>query len=593
MSWANALRTHLASTAYIQSRDAAAIFKTLSRVHLMGPPGQTVNEGGLSLLRRVRWEMLKNGTPEEKARILETILTCYANASNAYTYDPAISEKENHKIGLEQLQCLVEARLAGVPMRAAHYRYLLQSPQLSQLSPATPLLLLREMERSEGTLTDDDRVDVSVGLASAGHWEEALRLTPRIRFVDVIDQVSAVQRDGWHQACKIASHLEDEMVIQDENFLVGVTRALAIQYGATHNDSIGVRIKELLEAYSSRNNVKTLPRRSVEDFISSSSPENWRLALEFLVRHNEKVESTKQISIGKVIPLLNAANQWEKTLQLYQKKPSILSSDELQFADIHNHAFIAISKGNFWKKAVEFYETQPVKNVQTHLLFLKMVLFKKKFPFSATWTNCLASCGAINNLDYRFAEALMGYLSPMGRWCEALKTAKLVSKRAPRVLLPAIAVAAAALKDEIVWEAAVELGSARHGVSPKQLCTAAAIVACCTRKVVPSRVSDALAAGLHNCSTSQEHFDEAIFHMGRCMALLSSGTAAKGTKTDVPPAIATLMSQNWAGKTDTSWIFALEVVQKISKKGWSLEAVAPGMLSSGLDAAIAIRFLPD
>ncbi|ORC90426.1 uncharacterized protein TM35_000082240, partial [Trypanosoma theileri] len=531
MSWVNALRTHLSSSPYIQSRDAAGIFKALARVHLMGPPGQTINEGSLSLLRRVRWEMLKNGTPEEKSRLLEMILTCYATASNSYTYDFLVSEKENHKLGLEQLQCLVEARLAGVPMRAAHYRYLLQSPQLSQLSPNTPLLLLREMEHCEGTLADDDRVNVSVGLASAGHWEEVLRLLPRTRFADMVERVANAQRHGWRQACKIASHLEDKVVIKDEHLLVGVTTALAIQYGVTRKESIGVRIKELLEAYSNHSGGKATPRRSVEHFLSSSTPENWCLALEIVERYNGKVESSKRIPVGKVIPLLNAANQWERILQLYQAKPPMISSDELQFAEIHNHALLAISKGNKWEKALTFYETQPVKNIQTHLLFLKMVLFENKFPFSATWAKCLAACSTINNLDYRYAESLVGYLAPMGKWCEALKIAKLVSKRAPRVLISAIAAAATASKDEAVWETAVELGSARHGVSPKQLCTAVAIVACCTRNGVPSRVSAALADGLHNCSTSQEHFDEAMFHMGRCMALISNGTSAKGAKT--------------------------------------------------------------
>ncbi|KEG14020.1 hypothetical protein DQ04_00671230 [Trypanosoma grayi] len=593
MSWTRALQAYLTSPPNLRHRDGASIFVRVARAHLLGPPGHAVLKHSLAILRQLRWEVLRNGTPEQKAQTLETVLACYANASRAYTYDPVNSELENHILGLEQLQSLVEARLAGVPMRQAHYRFLLQSPQLSQLGPNTPIFLLREMEKAEGILTDDIRVDVSVGLAAAGHWEEALQLSPRHRFEVLIRKVAASQRQGWRRACALVSHIESDLVTRDENILVGVTAVLALLYTATHGAAIVRQMELLIKKYSCRHGGKLPPRRAIENLLASCPPDQWRVATSFVMNYNSEADDADRIHIGKLMTLLNAAYQWEQVLHLYQATQSIPTPHEGQQATINNCTLAALVNGNLWQQAIQFYITRPVQSIQTHMTWLKNALFKSNIPFTATWVSCVNAYEQIAKPDHRYAEALAHRLGAMGEWITALNVVKGASKRTPHLLLTAISAAALASNDEALCQAAKELGASRHEVSAKQLCMAAAIVTCCTEDA-PPEVSDVMADGLHNCTTSQQQFDDAVYHLGRCMALLLYGATRNGAnRKNIPPALSLLMSSKQVRHIEGCWVFALTMLQKTSAKGWALTSVAPVLLSSGLDAAIAIHFLPD
>ncbi|KAF8291340.1 hypothetical protein TcYC6_0124090 [Trypanosoma cruzi] len=590
MSWTRALQKYLVSPPHIRYRDGASVFERVCRAHLHGSPGHTIDVRSLPLLRRLRGEMLKSGTPEQKARTLETILACYSNANCSYTYDPVRSEKENHLLTLEQLQCLVEAQIAGVPVRAVHYRFLLQSPQLSQLSPNVPRLLFRKVANAEGVLTDDARVDVSVGLASGGHWEEALQLCPRFRLLDVIERVASSQRHGWRHACTLVSHLKEEAVVQEESYLVSTAAALALRFAATRDMAIGRRMETLIEAYFLQHRETPPPKRVIDYFISACSPEQWRFATGLVMRYNGGVEDAARIPLGKVMALMNGALQWERALLLYQAVPSALSSHERQHAAVHNHALVALAKGNLWQQAIRFYASQPAKNLHTYNVWLRMVVLERRIPFASVWESCIEAFQRIEKPDHRFAEGLAHLLASIGVWAAALNVAKTASEKTPRVLITAISAAAMASNERVAWKAAKELSSYRRGLSAKQFCTAVAIVGCCTKNA-PQDLTDAMADALDSCTISQEQFDDAMCHLGRCMALLG-GAARNDTNAETPSAIRLILRREGAERNAASWVFALALLKKMSDRGWSLKAVAPAMLSSGLGASIAIRFLP-
>ncbi|RNE99051.1 hypothetical protein TraAM80_08426 [Trypanosoma rangeli] len=590
MSWAQALRSYLASPPYLRCRDGAGVFDCVCRAHLQGFPGHTVDAYALSLLRQLRGELLKNGTPERKANTLETILACYSTANRLYTYDDVRSARENHLLTLEQLQCLVEARLAGVPVRVSHYRFLMRSPQLSQLSPNLPLLLFREMTNAEGGLSDDVRVDVGMGLALGGHWKSALEVCPRSRFLDVIERVASLQRHGWRHACALVSHLKDEVVTQDEGYLVSVVVALALWFAVSRDLAIGSRMEKLIRTYSCQNGGKPPPKRAIDCFLSSSSPGQWRVAMEFLVHYNSKVEDTARIPLGKVMALMNNAMQWERVLLLYQVTPPLFAANECRHAAVHNNALMALAKGNLWQRAIRFYASQTVKNLHTYNVWLRIATLEGRVPFAAAWESCVRAYQRLENPGHRYAEGLALRLGSIGAWVAALGVAKAAAERIPRVLLTGVSVAAAACNERAAWQAAKELGSCRRELSAKQLCTAAAIVGCCT-KGVPHDVSDALGEALRTSTLSQQQFDEAVCHLGQCMALLH-GKIRDQRGAGTPPAIRLLLEAGRGERTAASWAFALELLLKASGGTWSLGAAAPAMLSSGLGASVAIRFLP-
>ncbi|RNF03311.1 uncharacterized protein Tco025E_08201 [Trypanosoma conorhini] len=590
MSWVQALRNYLASPPHLRCRDGAGVFERVCRAHLQGFPGHVIDARALPLLRQLRGELLKNGTPEQKAKTLETILACYSNANRFYTYDPVPSAKENHLLTIEQLQCLVEAQLAGVPVRVSHYRFLLQSPQLSQLSPNLPILLFREMANAEGGLTDDALADVGVALASGGHWESALEVCPRSRLPDVVGRVAALQRHGWRRACALASHLDEDEAAQDEGCLVSVVAALASWFAASREPAIGSRMEKLMEAYSLQHGGKPPPRRVMDYFLSSCTPQQWCVAMEFVTRYNGTVEPTARIPLGKVMALMNNAMQWERVLLLYQAAPSAFTASERQHAAVHNNALMALARGNLWRQAIRFYASQPAKNLHTHNVWLRMALLEGNLPFAAAWESCIEAYRRLESPDHRYTEVLAHNLGSIGAWTAALGVAKAAAERIPRVLLTGVGVAAAACNEQVVWQAAKELASYRRGVSAKQLCTAAAIVGCCTANV-PDAVSDAMGDALRASAMSQQQFDEAVSHLGRCMALLH-GNVRDAEHASAPPAIRLLLRAGGGERAAASWRFALALLRKAAAATWSLEAAAPALLSSGLDASVAIHFLP-
>lgn len=239
--------------------------------------------GGLVVLREVRWLLLRDGTSTDKAALLEHVLRAYEQASEAAAAraaatarqkmrrpGPSVSppvdltapapatqprqrsaqrhpaphhrastprpataadaDAEQQDVGaqqlllLEQVQCLVEAKVADVPLSAQHYRYPMRSPLLATVSPELPLLLLDELRaqlpphsmssvqpRAPAAVAAAEeeweaRVDCGVGLAAAGHVREVLDLCGEDGrlFRAVVRRVAARRGDGWRRAWALA-----------------------------------------------------------------------------------------------------------------------------------------------------------------------------------------------------------------------------------------------------------------------------------------------------------------------------------------------------------------------------------------------------
>lgn len=218
---------------YLDASGRIQVYELVAQAQLFGPPGYRITSENLRVLRGARWELLKMGSPRSKSALLERVLQLYTEASRALFYDPVPSQAERQSLLLEQMQCLVEARVSGIPLTALHYRHPLQSPQLSEVAEDLPLVLLHELESAEahaGQRPENEnggasgpstatavtaaaaeerervaaRLDCAVGLAASGYAESALRLCTADGFPYVIRQVARLRRDGWKQAWALA-----------------------------------------------------------------------------------------------------------------------------------------------------------------------------------------------------------------------------------------------------------------------------------------------------------------------------------------------------------------------------------------------------
>lgn len=314
-SWIQALRAYVARQgppSTLASRHQ--LYDQLARTHLAVLQGeQRLRPDSLAVLREARWALLRDGTTREKADLLEHILKSLSRASDVVTYEsttaatrsrshesggqhsrtrrgdasspsssanatPASSSQnlsERHQLLLEQLQCLVEAKVADIPLTARHYRYPLRSPLLAEVSPELPLLMLEELARqpqpstqrqavcdgqSQAALTGVDdarasaaeweaRVDCGASLAGAGHVHEALDLCgdDGRMFRAVLQRVARQRRDGWRAAWTLAEAVPMERVAgvaaaspsssatpssYSEDWLRGVLEAVRLRFRA-------------------------------------------------------------------------------------------------------------------------------------------------------------------------------------------------------------------------------------------------------------------------------------------------------------------------------------------------------------------------
>ncbi|CBZ23401.1 conserved hypothetical protein [Leishmania mexicana MHOM/GT/2001/U1103] len=283
-TWLHALRAYATRTNAMPASLAARcrLFDQLCAVHLRGPPNAQLHPDALPVLREARWSLLREGTTADKAELLEHIVRQYAQVSQKAMYaaptascspdgisgradaqreqagkkssrahslqdrspqhatrsgssgsllsDVQLSEMSMlQQLLLEQVQCLVEAKVSDIPLSARHYRYPMRSPLLATVSPELPLLLLEELTRqstavspsssssARSTIDWEARVDCCVGLVAAGHVQEVLALCgdDGNAFRAVIHRVAPLRRDGWRCAWALADAAPLSRVLDD------------------------------------------------------------------------------------------------------------------------------------------------------------------------------------------------------------------------------------------------------------------------------------------------------------------------------------------------------------------------------------------
>ncbi|CCW65818.1 unnamed protein product [Phytomonas sp. EM1] len=229
------------------------LYETVAQAHLFGSRGFQLHPDSLNVLRQVRWELMKHSSRREKMIIMEKVLELFTKASQVYLYDPIPSAAaEQQSLMLEQVQCLVEARIFRISLSLHHLRHPLQCPQMARMDKDLPSLLLREAEAAlrerrmlyhitsrttnrgrdhkTGTSsskvrnqTEDEKEDnkedaelmkmqlyCAVGMAGARHPAEALRLCEMADngdgrgFAFVVNRVAQLSRDGGQRAWELA-----------------------------------------------------------------------------------------------------------------------------------------------------------------------------------------------------------------------------------------------------------------------------------------------------------------------------------------------------------------------------------------------------
>ncbi|GET85775.1 hypothetical protein, conserved [Leishmania tarentolae] len=316
-TWLHALRAYTMRTNATPTSLAARcrLFDQLCAVHLHGPPNKQRHPDALPVLREARWSLLREGSTADKAELLEHIVRQYAQASEKAMYaaptsscspdgasDSAEAERKQpgkksgrtcsqqdgtpwhatHSGGsgsllsgvqlsemgmlqqllLEQVQCLVEAKVSDIPLSARHYRYPMRSPLLATVSPELPLLLLEEITQqrtavslssssssAESTIDWEARVDCCVGLVTAGHVQEALALCgdDGSAFCAVIHRVAPLHHDGWRFAWALADAaplsriLDDATAATDGTASLDWLRGVLEAVGMRHRAAVGAR----------------------------------------------------------------------------------------------------------------------------------------------------------------------------------------------------------------------------------------------------------------------------------------------------------------------------------------------------------------
>ncbi|KAG5507741.1 hypothetical protein JIQ42_08030 [Leishmania sp. Namibia] len=284
-TWLNALRAYATRTNATPASLLARrhLFDQLCAAHLRGLPNAQLHPDALAVLREVRWSLLREGTTADKAELLEHILRQYSQAvekamfaastasrspdsmsgstdtqckqsgrqqpvsksNSSRTFLPQDRPPQHSNRGgsplsdaqlselsmlqpllLEQVQCLVEAKVSDIPLSARHYRYPLRSPLLATVSPELPLLVLEELTQQNSALSPSSppstvdweaRVDCCVGLVAAGHVEEALALCGNdgSAFRAAMQRVVPLRRDGWRYAWALADAAPLSRILDD------------------------------------------------------------------------------------------------------------------------------------------------------------------------------------------------------------------------------------------------------------------------------------------------------------------------------------------------------------------------------------------
>ncbi|CCW69054.1 unnamed protein product [Phytomonas sp. Hart1] len=227
-----------------------SLYETVARAHLFGPQGFQIHPDSLSVLRQVRWNLMKHNPRREKTILMKKILELFTEATQSYLYDPTRSTAaEQQSLALEQIQCLVEAKISGISLSSHHLRHPLQCTPIAKIDKDLPLLLLREAEvvqREQKTpsyitlggmdgrhahktsitsfklrnrMEEKDhqnsrlvimRLYCAIGLAGACHPAEALRMCQMADdnegrgFAFVANRVRQLSKDGAERAWEMA-----------------------------------------------------------------------------------------------------------------------------------------------------------------------------------------------------------------------------------------------------------------------------------------------------------------------------------------------------------------------------------------------------
>lgn len=333
-----------------------ALYELVARAHLFGPPGFRVAPAGLRAVRQTRWDLLSlgGGSPASKGVLIERILRLYSDAARAALYDPVPSTAERQALLLEQVQCLVEAKVAGMPLTARHYRYPLQSPQLSAVGADLPLVLLSELEECMAAAGNSDscssgtsrelaaaQLDCAVGLASSGHTAAALRLCTAadpLGFPYVIRQVADMRRDGWRQAWALADAVPLATLTsgraEDAGWLAGLLDAGRRRFQASGDPAVHEWLRGFMlvweegkegtskgEEGSAASGRRRVPVRVIETYLAVCPADAWREATALVASHNSTVNDSRsggeRVGVGRLMTLLSLAGQPREILRLF------------------------------------------------------------------------------------------------------------------------------------------------------------------------------------------------------------------------------------------------------------------------------------
>lgn len=415
-SWVQALRAFAARAgppSTLASRQR--LYDLVAQTHLTVRRGERVRASGdLAVLREARWMLLRDGTTGEKAQLLEHIMKTLAEASGVLTYEAsapvgrdapqqrgrdasgsragssggsslASSSSSSsarpqhtslrHQLLLEQVQCLVEAKVSEIPLTARHYRYPLRSPLLAEVSPELPLLLLDDLaqhpRRAAATPADwEAQVDCCASLAGAGHTREALALCGDDGRVlrAALPRLSRQHRDGWRRAWALAAAVPAERITAgsggaaySEDWLRGVLEAAQLRSRATIGGSdeseaafawvdelrrrIEQQARESAAAGSTplssqqRYALRRAQRLVGETYLALCPPSHWREAVGVVLARKATAAETQSpasgdhdgsaadaVSAGRVMALLLHAEQPWMVLLFFYGDPLALYS---------------------------------------------------------------------------------------------------------------------------------------------------------------------------------------------------------------------------------------------------------------------------
>ncbi|KAK7196402.1 hypothetical protein NESM_000577200 [Novymonas esmeraldas] len=435
-TWLRALLTYTTRTTGAPSTSVAArrrlcdeVFAAHLHEHV---PGAALHRDALPVLREVRWSLLREGSRADKAQLLEHVMEQYTRASERVLAAAAAVARSDTDPGnaactppqppmpcasqartsqrlparsvdtsagsgnlllagaaprdtnvllqllLEQLQCLVEAKVSDIPLSARHYRHPMRSPLLAAVSPELPLLLLEELAQQRSSSSqaaiDDDvavRVDCCVGLAAAGHAREALALCGADGSVlrTVVQRAAALRPDGWRSAWALANAVPLSRVLDDaaadaggtatHAWLRGVLEAAHLRHRAAvdagaHDergevfDWVGtlrrlvVTAPTAAEGAEQRQRATPTARRLVTDaYLSMCPASRWRdafgLALEMAAtstpppgRHDGG--GADGVTMGRLMAVLQSAGQpWMVLLCFYGDPRRLRAAGDTQW----------------------------------------------------------------------------------------------------------------------------------------------------------------------------------------------------------------------------------------------------------------------